>query len=174
MTLEFARKFMIAVANIYKTISDMKIKIELKYAKGEYDTNDIVLVDIPANSIKCEKDSEIAIKDGTNFVVAKVHTGNADSSSELAKEIVNRFNGLRWRNASDELPDDNQYVLAVTCCFNYWVLRRHHDRWEDEYGRAITAAIITHWIPLPRAQSELACIEEEMMLETQSNQNEKP
>ena len=48
----------------------MKLKLKWKYAEGEFDTKTVQLIDLPALQIKCERDAEIAIKDGWNFVFA--------------------------------------------------------------------------------------------------------
>ena len=70
----------------------MDIKINFKYAKGAVDTKDMVLVDISGRKKKGEHGACLCIQNGANFVVAKIETGDLDSSNALCKEIVRRFN----------------------------------------------------------------------------------
>lgn len=70
----------------------MKLKLRWKYAKGEFDTKTVQLIDIPARPIKGERDAEIAIKDGCNFSFAEIQLGDVESSNAFAKEIVRRWN----------------------------------------------------------------------------------
>ena len=74
----------------------MEIKIKWRYAFGSVDTKDMELICIPARGKRIcgpdEIDGEIAIKDGMNLVIAKIHTGDVDSSNALCQEIVRRFN----------------------------------------------------------------------------------
>jgi hypothetical protein len=70
----------------------MKLKLKWKYAKGEFDTKTLKLIDIPARGIRGENDADICIKDGYNLCFATVHLGDCESSNALAKEIVRRWN----------------------------------------------------------------------------------
>lgn len=75
----------------------MKLKLKWKYAKGEFDTKTMQMIDIPARPTRGEKDAEIAIKDGLNFSFAEIHFGDVESSNAFAKELVRRWN---------EFPDE--------------------------------------------------------------------
>lgn len=74
----------------------MKIKLEWKYASGEFDTKTMKLTDIPARGKRTfgpdEIDSELCIDDSGCFKIADIHLGNVKSSNALCKEIVRRFN----------------------------------------------------------------------------------
>lgn len=70
----------------------MKLKLNWKYYKGDYDTKTIVLVDLSARAVKNEVNAEIAIKDGMNFIIAEMDFGDRESSNAFAKELVRRWN----------------------------------------------------------------------------------
>ena len=70
----------------------MILKLKWKYAKGEFDTKTVELVDLPAREVKNQIDAEIAIKDGWNFVIAEIDLGDRESSNAFAKELVRRWN----------------------------------------------------------------------------------
>lgn len=70
----------------------MILKLKWKYAKGEFDTKTVQLIDLPARPIKGEMDAEIAIKDGWNFSFAEIDLGDVESSNAFAKELVRRWN----------------------------------------------------------------------------------
>lgn len=70
----------------------MEIKLKWKFAKGNFETKTLKLIDIPARGIHGEYCAEIAIKDGMNMSFAEVHLGDVDSSNALAREIVRRWN----------------------------------------------------------------------------------
>ena len=70
----------------------MILKLKWKYAKGEFDTKTVELVDLPAREVKNQVDAEIAIKDGWNFVIAEIDLGDQESSNAFAKELVRRWN----------------------------------------------------------------------------------
>ena len=70
----------------------MKLKLNLTFAKGEFDTKNTVLVDIPARGIKREYAPSICIKDGMNFTITDIDLGDLESSNAFAKELVRRWN----------------------------------------------------------------------------------
>ena len=70
----------------------MKLKLNWKYYKGDYDTKTIELVDLSARAVKNEVNAEIAIKDGMNFTIAEMDFGDLESSNAFAKELVRRWN----------------------------------------------------------------------------------
>lgn len=70
----------------------MKLKLNWKYYKGDYDTKTIELVDLSARKVKNEVNAEIAIKDGMNFTIAEMDFGDLESSNAFAKELVRRWN----------------------------------------------------------------------------------
>ena len=70
----------------------MKLKLKWKYAKGEFDTKTVRMVDIPARGFRGENDAEICISDGHNLSIAEIHLGHCESSNALAKELVRRWN----------------------------------------------------------------------------------
>ena len=76
----------------------MKLKLKWKYAKGEFDTKTIQMIDIPARGILGEWDAEICISDGYNLSIAEIHLGDVESSNAFAKELVRR-----WNKFPDEL-----------------------------------------------------------------------
>ena len=75
----------------------MKVKLKWKYAEGEFDTKFVRMVDIPTLP-NHETDAEIAIEDGMNFSIARIHLGDCESSNMFAKELVRR-----WNEFSEEL-----------------------------------------------------------------------
>jgi len=81
----------------------MKIKLKWEYASGEYDTKTMKLLCIPARGKRTfgpdEIDADLCIKDGMNLCIASISLGNKNSSNELCKEIVRRFN---------EFPEDKK------------------------------------------------------------------
>jgi hypothetical protein len=70
----------------------MKLKLNWKYASGEFDTKTIELVDLSARAVKNEVNAVIAIKDGMNFTIAEMDFGDRESSNAFAKELVRRWN----------------------------------------------------------------------------------
>lgn len=70
----------------------MKIKIDFGYASTEMDTLDMKLCYLPGRKSKGERGGSICVKDGMNFQVSVVDTGDLESGNELAKELVRRFN----------------------------------------------------------------------------------
>ena len=74
----------------------MKVKLNWKYAKGEFDTKTMQLLCIKARGKRAfgpdENDADLCIKDGMNFTIAEIHLGDCESSNALCEEIVRRFN----------------------------------------------------------------------------------
>lgn len=98
----------------------MNIKIDFNYAKTETDLKDMKLVFIPGRKNKGERAGSICVKDGMNFNIAEVNTGDLESSNKLAEEIVRRFNDCpQWfkhGKVKKEYDIDNfveqKYVVA--------------------------------------------------------------
>lgn len=72
----------------------MRLTLKLEYAEGQFDTRTAVLVPIPGNGSRGERQAEIAIRDGTNYVVGSIDLGltQVEDANRLAEEIVRRFN----------------------------------------------------------------------------------
>lgn len=79
----------------------MKVKLKWNIAEGEWDTKEMKLECIEARGTRLfgpdEFDAELCVKDGSCFSIAFIHTGDAESSNALCKEIARRFN---------EFPDE--------------------------------------------------------------------
>ena len=69
-----------------------KIKIDFDYADTEVELKDIVLLSLPGRENKGEKGASLCVKDGMNFEIATISTGDLESSNALCNEIVRRFN----------------------------------------------------------------------------------
>lgn len=88
----------------------MKIKISWPYVKAEIETETCEMIDLPARPEKYENDAVITIRQGENcpnYAIAKIHTGNIESSNALAKEICRRWNAFRKSESVAELETDN-------------------------------------------------------------------
>lgn len=148
----------------------MKIKIDWKYIKAEFDTDTIKLLCIPARGKRPfnhdEIDALLCVKDGMNFTIADIHTGDKDSSNALCEEIARRWNEFEeWcicndndgntpENDSDCLlrveylneDDGKWYVEYLTACWSKTY------GWSCEYLDNITENNkkykITHWKPI--------------------------
>lgn len=70
----------------------MILKLNWKYAKGEFETKAIQMVDIPARPTRGEKNAEIALQDNWNYAFAEIRLGDVESSNAFAKELVRRWN----------------------------------------------------------------------------------
>lgn len=72
----------------------MKLTLKWVYAKGDFDTKDVVLVAIKGQEVKGEQRADIAIKDGMNFCIGSIYLGGTqlEDANALAEEIVRRFN----------------------------------------------------------------------------------
>ena len=69
-----------------------KIKIDFDYANTEVELKDIKLLSLPGRESKGEKVASLCVKDGMNFEIATISTGDLESSNALCNEIVRRFN----------------------------------------------------------------------------------
>ena len=69
-----------------------KIKIDFDYANTEVELKDIKLLSLPGRKSKGEKVASLCVKDGMNFEIATINTGDLESSNALCNEIVRRFN----------------------------------------------------------------------------------
>ena len=68
------------------------IKIDFDYADTEVELKDIELLFLPGRENKGEKGAGLCVKDGMNFEIATISTGDLESSNALCNEIVRRFN----------------------------------------------------------------------------------
>ena len=76
-----------------KTSDKMKkIKIDFDYAETEVELKDMELLSLPGRKNKGEKGGSLCVKDGMNFEIATINTGDLESSNALCNEIVRRFN----------------------------------------------------------------------------------
>ena len=76
-----------------KTSDKMKkIKIDFDYAETEVELKDMELLSLPGRKNKGEKGACLCVKDGMNFEIATISTGDLESSNALCNEIVRRFN----------------------------------------------------------------------------------
>lgn len=96
----------------------MKIKIDWKYIKAEFDTDTIKLLCIPARGKRPfnhdEIDALLCVKDGMNFTIADIHTGDKDSSNALCEEIARRWNEFEeWHECKDD--DENPPEIGTDC-----------------------------------------------------------
>ena len=69
-----------------------KIRIDFDYANTEVELKDIELLSLPGRKNKGEKEASLCVKDGMNFEIATISTGDLESSNALCNEIVRRFN----------------------------------------------------------------------------------
>ena len=69
-----------------------KIKIDFDYANTEVELKDLELLSLPGRKNKGEKGASLCVKDGMNFEIATINTGDLESSNALCNEIVRRFN----------------------------------------------------------------------------------
>ena len=69
-----------------------KIKIDFDYADTEVELKDIELLSLTGRENKGEKGASLCVKDGMNFEIATISTGDLESSNALCNEIVRRFN----------------------------------------------------------------------------------
>lgn len=147
----------------------MKIKMNWEYAKGEFDTDTVKMLCIPARGKRefgaDEMDASLCVKDGMNFAIAGIHTGDVDSSNALCEEFVRRWNEFEeWRECKENdenTPENNADCLLRVeykdddgeCCTDYLTAC-----WSKEYGWScnyldcITENYdeykITHWKPI--------------------------
>lgn len=143
----------------------MKIKMNWKYAKGEFDTDTVKMLCIPARGKRAfgsdEEDSSLCIKDGMNFAIAEIHTGDVDSSNALCEEIARRWNEFEewhefksWYDGAEygehcifryEAFDNgnviSDYITAVWSDITCDYLNERISEYFEEYK-------ITHWKPI--------------------------
>ena len=85
-----------------------KIKLNWAYAKGEFDTDTLKLICIPARGKRVlgpdELDAELCIKDGMNYQIAEIHLGDVESSNVLCNEIARRWNEFNSRTNRIHTP----------------------------------------------------------------------
>lgn len=108
----------------------MKIKMNWKYAKGEFDTDTVKMLCIPARGRRefgsDEIDASLCIGSGMNLAIAEIHTGNVDSSNALCKEIVRRWNGFEEWHSVEDKPEQGKVVnvkLEDGRYTNSWLLQ---------------------------------------------------
>lgn len=115
----------------------MKIKIDWKYIKAEFDTDTIKLLCIPARGKRPfnhdEIDALLCVKDGMNFTIADIHTGDKDSSNALCEEIARRWNEFEeWHECKDD--DENPPEIGTDC-----ILRLVYSHDGKEYVGYVTS-----------------------------------
>lgn len=140
----------------------MKIKLNWKYAKGEFDTNTVKMVCVPAFESKGEEDASLCIKDGMNFSIADIHLGDRESSNALCEEIVKRWNEFEeWRECKDD--DENPPEIGTECilrivyscdseeCVDYVTSVWNSFGWTKDYLESFEYYDdyrVTHWKPI--------------------------
>lgn len=87
-----------------------KIKLNWKYAKGEFDTDNMRMLCIPARGKRIcgpdEIDAELCIDDGWNVPIAEIRLGDVESSNILCEEIAKRWNGFeKWHECKENTND---------------------------------------------------------------------
>lgn len=140
-----------------------KIKLNWSYAKGEFDTDTMKLICLPARGKRAfgrdELDAELCIKDGMNYQIAEIHLGDVESSNILCEEIVRRFNEYEnWHECKEEskdIPKPNEWCLLrveyvcdgetvvdyLTASWNFGWTGDYLDKIADNYEDYK----ITHW-----------------------------
>lgn len=98
-----------------------KLKLKWKTAQGEFDTDTLKFICLPARGKRCfgpdEMDAELCIKDGMNYSIAEIHLGDVESSNILCEEIARRWNEFeQWHECAEDVPPINTIcVLRVEC-----------------------------------------------------------
>lgn len=144
----------------------MKIKMDWKYAKGEVDTDTVKMLCIPARGKRAfgsdEEDSSLCIKDGMNFAIAEIHTGDVNSSNALCEEIARRWNEFEeWHECKDD--DENPPEIGTDCilrlvysydgkeCVEYVTSVWNNFGWTQDYLERFEYYDdyrVTHWKPI--------------------------
>lgn len=143
----------------------MKIKIDWKYIKAEFDTDTIKLLCIPARGKRPfnhdEIDALLCVKDGMNFTIADIHTGDKDSSNALCEEIARRWNEFEEWNEFKDWYNGAKY--GEHCIFRYetfdngnvvsdYITAVWNDNTCDYLNERISEYFekykITHWKPI--------------------------
>lgn len=73
----------------------MKLNYKKHYAEGEFDTETIELVALPARPAKYERHPLLCITEGENcmnFQIAFLDFGSLEDENAMAKEIARRWN----------------------------------------------------------------------------------
>lgn len=117
---------------------------------------------------KDETDALLCVKDGMNFTIADIHTGDKDSSNALCEEIAKRWNEFEeWRickDSDENTPENDSDCLLRVEYLNEddgeWYTEYFTARWSKTYGwlceylKNITENYeeykITHWKPINR------------------------
>lgn len=150
----------------------MKIKMNWKYAKSEFDTDTVKMLCIPARGRRefgsDEIDASLCIGSGMNLAIAEIHTGNVDSSNALCKEIVRRWNGFEEWHEFKSWYDGAKY--GEQCIFRYEVLDNGAvisdyitaiwndmtcDYLSDRISEYFEDYKITHWKPINKPKGEI-------------------
>lgn len=102
---------------IYQGGKEMtKIKLNWAYAKGEFDTDTLKLICIPARGKRVlgpdELDAELCIKDGMNYQIAEIHLGDVESSNVLCNEIARRWNEFNSRTNINSVWHDAREIIV--------------------------------------------------------------
>ena len=120
----------------------MEIKINWAFAKGTVDTDDMKMSCVPAFEEKHEKDASLCIDDGINLEIARIHTGDVDSSNALCEEIAKRWNGHdekdRWYPCDENgqpYPNDPDIPKYQQCLLRIEFLKEDCG-WYVEYTTA--------------------------------------
>lgn len=87
-----------------------KLKLKWEYAQGEFDTDTLKFICLPARGRRCfgpdEMDAELCIKDGMNYSIAEIHLGDVESSNILCEEIARRWNEFeQWHECAEDTED---------------------------------------------------------------------
>lgn len=102
---------------IYQGGKEMtKIKLNWAYAKGEFDTDTLKLICIPARGKRVlgpdELDAELCIKNGMNYQIAEIHLGDVESSNVLCNEIARRWNEFNSRTNINSVWHDAREIIV--------------------------------------------------------------
>ena len=104
---------------------------------------------------------ETPITLGDDLVNAADRIANQSTHiAALQKEIERLRDGRRWVPAEERLPEQMEWVLCACIDGRIRVLRYDHitDDYDfavvDGHGYCISAASVTHWMPLPELPEE--------------------
>ena len=126
-----------------------KIKLNWSYAQGEFDTDTMKLICLPARGKRAfgrdELDAELCIKDGMNYQIAEIHLGDVESSNILCEEIVRRFNEYEnWHECKEESKDIPNLTNGVCSVLNMCAMVK---RWLIiSLPLGISVGLATIWI----------------------------
>lgn len=91
----------------------MILKYKKPYAEGEFDTETIELIALPARPIKYERHPILCITEGKNsmnFQIGELDFGSLEDENAMAKEIERRWNLVR--DLEQKEPDDSIIISA--------------------------------------------------------------